>query len=555
MSLPDSGLGPSGLIELVLAALLVALALAWRRSVIVRAERLAQNTFWTMALLAALPVVLRLCLLTHHPVPTSEIYDEFSHLLEADTLRHFRLANPPHALSQFFETFFVLQQPTYSSIYPPGQALPLALGWMLFGLPWAGVVLATAAFCALVYWMLRGWVSPSWALAGGVLAVVEFGPLNQWMNDYWGGAFIAMSGCLVFGALPRLTLKVRRRDAALLGLGLALNLVTRPYESIYLFLAAGAYFLLPGAPRKAASLRSLAKLLPLTGAFVLAAAGLLLVQNKQVTGSWTTMPEMLSQYQYGVPSAFTFQPNPVPHYPLTPQQAMDYKMQLSFHGSRTDTLRSFLLRLEYRVRYYRFFFLAPLYLALAAFLWRLRDPRYLWVAGTLVLFAIGTNFFPAFQLHYVAAVTCLFVLVSVAGLERIHRWLPEAAHWIVILCLAQFAFWYGIHAFCEGASWAPAVLRFETWDMVTHRNSRHAVVNRALDQVPGKLLVFVRYTPQHIFQDEWVYNRADIDQSRIVWARDLGDEEDRQLRAYYPDRTVLLLEPDSRPPELSRMPN
>jgi hypothetical protein len=148
---------------------------------------------------------------------------------------------------------------------------------------------------------------------------------------------------------------------------------------------------------------------------------LLAVQNKQVTGSWTTMPEALSQYQYGVPAALTFQAKVTPHVPLTPQQMMDYKMQRSFLGERTETLGSFLLRLEYRVRYYRFFFLAPLYLALGAFLFALRERRFQWVALTLALFALGTNFFPAFQLHYVAAVSCLFVLVSVAGLERISR--------------------------------------------------------------------------------------------------------------------------------------
>ena len=108
-----------------------------------------------MLLLAVLPVALRLLLLPNHPVPTPDIYDEFGHLLVADTLRHFRLANPPLPRPEFFETFFVLQRPTYSSIYPIGQGLALAIGWTLFGLPWAGVLLSTAAFCALCYWMLR----------------------------------------------------------------------------------------------------------------------------------------------------------------------------------------------------------------------------------------------------------------------------------------------------------------------------------------------------------------------------------------------------------------
>ena len=64
------------------------------------------------------------------------------------------------------------------------------------------------------------------------------------------------------------------------------------------------------------------------------------------------------------------------------------------------------------------------------------------------------------------------------------------------------------------------------------------------------MLVFVRYAPQHIFQEEWVWNAADIDGARVVWARDLGPEENAKLLAYYPTRTALLFEPDARPMRL-----
>jgi hypothetical protein len=59
--------------------------------------------------------------------------------------------------------------------------------------------------------------------------------------------------------------------------------------------------------------------------------------------------------------------------------------------------------------------------------------------------------------------------------------------------------------------------------------------------------VIVRYSASHDPHFEYVFNRADIDSSRIVWARDMGDARNRELLDYYRDRQVWLLEPDSEP--------
>lgn len=538
------GFGASDFIELTIAALLVALAIAWRPLIEPYGRRFSLKTRWCMLALAILPVGLRLVLLAHHQVPTPDIYDEFGHLFVADTLLHFRLANPTHAMHRFFETFFILQEPTYSSIYPVGQGTMLALGRAISGFPWAGVLLSTSAFAALCYWMLRGWTTPAWALAGGVLAVMEFGPLNQWMNGYWGGALAAASGCMVFGALPRLAERVNTRDALILGGGLSIHLLTRPYESLFLVFGVVLFFI-PVVTR-------VIRAVPIVLVAVIPAIGITLLQNKSVTGQWTTLPYQLSQYQYGVPASLSFQPNPVPHRELTPQQELEYKSQLAFRESGKETLQSYLLRLEYRVRFYRFFFLAPLFLAIPAFCFAaVRELRYAWVLLTLLLFSLGINFFPAFQLHYLGAVTCLFVLISVAGLREISRWSPAAARLLLFLCAIHFIFWYGLHLFDE-EDFARTMMRYETWDSINHQNpERRILVNQQLAEIPGQVLVFVRYSPRHIFQDEWVYNEASIDSARIIWARDLGPEENDKLRALYPGREALLLEPDMKPPRLS----
>ncbi len=329
------GFGASDFIELAFTVLLVLLALAFHPWIVRHGRKLAERTRWCMLPLAALPVVLRLLLLPQHPVPAPNISDEFGHLLAADTLRHFRLANPTHPLHQFFETLDVLQEPSYSSIYSMGQGLALAAGWIVFGHPWAGVLLSVAAFCALCYWMLRAWTSPGWALVGGLLAIFEFGPLNEWMNGYWGGAVSAAAGCLVFGSLPRLRTSGRSRDAVLLGIGLGMQLLTRPYESLLLVVGVLLFFLpvFFAVLRKSDELRKLARVTPVVLLATLPAIALTLVQNKQITGTWTTLPYMLSRYQYGVPTTFTTQPNPIPHRELTPQQQLEYRMQVSFHGN------------------------------------------------------------------------------------------------------------------------------------------------------------------------------------------------------------------------------
>jgi hypothetical protein len=546
------GFGAADYLELFLALLLAGSVIVWRPWIEPFARRLAEETIWCMLLLAALPVFLRMVLLFSHPVPTPDIYDEFGHLFVADTLRHWRLANPAHPLHQFFETFFTLQQPTYSSIYPIGQGLMLAIGQSIFGSPWAGVVISTSAFCALCYWMLRAWTSAGWALTGGLLAVFEFGPLCQWMNDYWGGAFCAVAGCLVFGALPRLFDSRERIYAVLLGIGMGLHLLIRPFESVFLFLCCTLY-LIPML-RSSEGRRTLLRAVPIVATCVAAALAITGLQNKAVTGSWTTLPYQLSQYQYGVPAALTFQSNPTPHNELTPQQELGYKSQLAFRSSGPETLGSYLARLQYRIRYYRFFFLAPLYVAILGFVVAMRRFRSAWVGLTIVIFALGTNFFPAFQLHYVAAVTCLFVLVSVVGLEQVSRLSVEAAQLLVLLCVAHFVFWYGMHVY-DTSDVSMAARPYETWDAINHRNpERRILVNQQIAQIPGRLLIFVRYWPQHMFQEEWVYNEADIDAARVVWARDLGEPENEKLRKYYPDRKVWLLEADGRPPKLEEYP-
>jgi hypothetical protein len=543
------GFGVGDLVVFAIAALLVAIALAWNW-LQPSARRLAEMRIWCFALAAVLPVVLRLALLRFHPAPTPDTADDFAYLLLGDTLAHLRLANPVHPMHRFFEAIFTLQEPSYSSSFPPGQGIVLAFGRIVFGSPWAGVMLSVAALCASCYWMLRGWTTAGWALAGALLAVMQFGPLSQWMNSYWGGAVTASAGCLVFGALPRLEAGWRKRDAALLGAGVGIHMLTRPFESVLLALCVGLYFVPVMFKHRAALARSIA----IAVLAATPAVALTLLHNHAVTGDWTALPYSLSRFQYGVPATFTLQPNPSPHRPLTREQSIDYQAQSIVHGEGTDTARSYFSRLLYRIRFYRFFFLTPLFLVLPAFVLSLGDRRFLWAAAAVATFAAGSNFYPYFQPHYIAALTCVFLLIGVTALERLSRWRmgAEIARAILFLCVAQFLFWYGVHLF-GSPRFLDAVTPYETWDFINYGDYQGRIaVNQRLDQEPGKQLVFVRYGPRHLC-DEWIHNDADVDRSRVVFAADLASDNE-SLRRYYPDRTVWLLEPDARPPRLTPYP-
>lgn len=523
-------------------------------------SKLAGRTPLAMMVLASTSVLLRLALLGSSPAPVPAGADDFSYLLLADTLLHGRLANHTHPLFHFFEAVFVLQQPTYASIYPLGQGIVLAAGHLLLGTYWAGVLLSVAALSALTFWMLRAWVNPRWAFAGGLLALIQFGPLNQWTNSYWGGAVSACAGCLVWGALPRLFNSGGGKQpvstplaATLLGLGLALQLLTRPFEFLLVVLCVGLYLL--SKWRSQASTPAVRKVAFYVAAPLLAAAALTLLQNKSVTGSATTLPYLLSRYQYGVPTTFTWQPNPVPHRPLTPEQGLDYRAQAAIHGNGNDSPLLFFSRLRFRLRYGRFFLLAPLFLGVAFYLPNLRDPTWRWPPLVVAVFLVGTNFYPYFFPHYVAAISSLLLLLAVRGFETLSlltvRDFPAgsiAARLILCLCAAHFFFWYGLHF--SANEHLLAATAFETSDFINFGDPEGRIaIGNQLAQLPGRHLVFVRYSPYHRFS-EWIANGADIDSERVVWALDRGSLENESLIRYFPARRSWLLSPDFRPPKL-----
>ena len=90
---PDSWLGWSlpDYLSLPFAAAIA--AVLWRRTLHAPKwlENLAERPYLCAAIVFALPILLRCCLLRNHPAPVPSGADDFGYLLAADTLRHLRL--------------------------------------------------------------------------------------------------------------------------------------------------------------------------------------------------------------------------------------------------------------------------------------------------------------------------------------------------------------------------------------------------------------------------------------------------------------------------------
>ena len=101
------------------------------------------------------------------------------------------------------------------------------------------------------------------------------------------------------------------------------------------------------------------------------------------------------------------------------------------------------------------------------------------------------------------------------------------------------------------SSWEGFSMRWYVALWQDEQNLDRARILEYLEHQPGEHVVIVRYGANHDFiLDEWVYNNADIDGSKVIWARDMGSQN-AELLKYFGTRHAWLVEPDNTPPRLS----
>ncbi len=205
--------------------------------------------------------------------------------------------------------------------------------------------------------------------------------------------------------------------------------------------------------------------------------------------------------------------------------------------------------LTFRLQEYWRFFLGPVLtipLIMLGRVWRRRRILIAGLGGGLMAILLEGASSP----HYLAPATAIIVAILVeccrhlsaarvrgAARVRILPLLPAAMALVLILRIGAQSLKLPY----------TQSLNYQSWCCRVEGNLNKSRITAKLNAVPGDHLVFVRSKtdPGNLFQ--WIYNDADIDHARIVWARDLGPERDAELAAYFPRRTVWMVNPNVEP--------
>jgi hypothetical protein len=524
--------------------------------------RVARRRATAVIFVGVAALALRAAILPTLPIPAPGVHDEFGYLLMSDTFSHGRLTNPTHPMWVHFETFSIIQKPTYQCFAPPAQGLVLAFGQVMAGSPFVGVCLSAGLMCAALCWMLQGWFPPFWALLGGLMAVIRLASFSYWVNSYFGGAVAAFGGALVLGALPRIKRQVRPRDALIMGLGLAILATSRPYESVFFCLpiavALFGWLLSRNAPPLKVSLRRI--VLPIAVLLILAFAGIGYYFYR-VTGSPLRNPYAVHQAAYMPMSYFPWIPlRAVPeyHHEILRRFYLGYFFDL-YQLNRHHPIFAAVIKLAM----IWFFYFGPLFTLPVLILGVALPPNFAFRSigrmARLLLLILGTTLFGMllpifFSAHYAAPLVGVFYALLIASIQRIRHWqfcgrptglaIARAVPTVAVALLPLVAFAAPLHISNNAIPWTWC----SPWTTITER----ARIQSRMEQTPGRHLLLVHYEPTHNYMAGWVYNGADIDNSKVIWANDMGPEKNQELIEYFKDRQVWFVEPDQIPARVSR---
>jgi hypothetical protein len=555
-------------VEFVLTVIAIFLLFAWPRlgaPFFVRVERafvpLARRRGLSVLVVGLAALLFRLAILPVCPIPNPIVPDDFSFLLSADTFAHLRLTNPTPAMWIHFESIHITMHPTYMSMYFPAQGLILAAGTLLFGHPWFGLLIVNVLMCAAICWMLQVWLPATWALLGGLISVLHLALFSYWINTYHAASIAALGGALVLGAMPRLMRFLRVRDGVLLALGIVILALSRPFEGLLLCLPVAvvlgrwALFSTNRPPLGRLILRAA---LPL--AIIAAGLGWLGYFDKVAWGSPFTLPYTVGRAQYATAPYFIWQsrrPEPAYNHPV--MRAYYYETEQDAANRGRGPLGYLLVKVLTGLATIQFFagvaLLPPLIMIGRVF----RDRRIRFIVVCVLVLAAGMAIQVFLLAHYLAPFTAAFYAVGLQCMRHLRVWAPggrpiglSMVRVLVSICVIM-----GVARVYAGPLHLalpeyPAGSWNRIWYGPDHFGTERVRVEDLLRSQPGRQLAIVRYSAQHNLYNEWVYNAADLENSPVIWAREMDEAHNRELLDYYKGRAVWLVQPDQHPAGVSR---
>ncbi len=551
-----------------LTAISVASAFAWPRLAnrwFSRVERvfgqLARRKGLAIASVVFATLLVRIAMLPLIPIPLPFAPDDFSNLLACDTFLHGRLANPTPTMWTHFETIHVDMKPTYASMYFPAQGLVMAAGKVLFGNPWFGILCTSALMCGGICWMLQAWLPPGWALLGGFIAMVRIGLFSYWVNTYTGAGLIAgLGGALVLGSLPRLTRTSRFRYGMLMAVGIILLIFTRPYEGLLLCIPVafvlGRWALFgKNRPKGAVLLRRAAAPLLL----IIAGMAWLGYYDYRAFGNAATLPYTINRATYATAPYFVWQsPRPEPSYRHPSMRRMYYESEMKVFWKGRSSLG--IVEANFSKVFVTVLFFAGIALFPPLLMMRrvLNDRRIRFLFVCVLVLMAGMLIEIFLIPHYLAPFTAAFYAIGLQAMRHLRLWSPEGkpvgtalVRLSVFLCFVLVV----ARAFASPMGFKVPEWPSDNWEVTwygpDHYGTERAQVETGLEQLQGKQLVFVRESPNRDAQDIWVYNEANIDASKVVWAWDMDAANNRELTQYYSDRKAWLIDLNTEPATVS----
>ena len=383
-----------------------------------------------------------------------------------------------------------------------------------------------------------------------MIAVFRVGLFSYWVNSYYGGAVPAIGGCLLLGALPRLRQRFTTVDGIWLATGIAILANSRPFEGVLVTIPALAVLLRDWWKLERPIHWVRRAMIP--ALLLMAVAVGMLYYNQRVFGNPLTLAYTVNRGTYAMAPVFLWQkprPEPVYHNPemksfYTGWEMEDFTYTQSLAGFFDRTVQKFGVT-------FVFVFGVLLMPPLIGIMRTVRDRRvsYLWKAGLIMGAGMCVNawLFP----HYIAPFIGGFYVLLVQSMRHVRMWKiatrpvgPALMRVMAISCILLA----GIRLAA-----VPLGIRVERFPNMWYGNPawglERAVVQAKFQSMPGQHLAIVRYKKDHLAFDEWVYNAADIDHSKVVWAREFDAPRNAKLLEYFKGRQVWLVEPDEDQPE------